>query len=38
VGETDQIVTVAVDATPLYDSTNGIISAVAKCSVDGICQ
>jgi hypothetical protein len=38
VGETDQIVTVAVDATPLYDSTNGIISAVAKCGVDGICQ
>jgi hypothetical protein len=38
VGETDQVVTVAVEATPLYDSTNGIISAVAKCGVDGICQ
>jgi hypothetical protein len=38
VGETDQVVTVAVDATPLYDSTNGIIAAVAKCGVDGICQ
>ncbi|MBS1877715.1 MAG: hypothetical protein JSU00_31175 [Acidobacteria bacterium] len=38
VGETDQVVTVAVEATPLYDSTNGIVSAVAKCGVDGICQ
>jgi len=38
VGETDQVVTVAVEATPLYDSTNGIVSAVAKCAVDGICQ
>ena len=37
-GETDQIVTVAVEATPMYDSTNGIVSAVAKCGVDGICQ
>ena len=38
VGETDQIVTVAVDATPIYDTTNGIITAVAKCNVDAICQ
>jgi hypothetical protein len=38
VGETNGIVTVAVDCTPLYDTTNGIISAVAKCTVDGICQ
>jgi hypothetical protein len=38
VGETDQIATVAVDCTPIYDATNGIISAVAKCGVDGICQ
>ena len=38
VGETDQIVTVAVEATPIYDATNGIITAVAKCNVDAICQ
>ena len=38
VGETDQIVTVAVEATPIYDTTNGIITAVAKCNVDAICQ
>ena len=38
VGETNGIVTVAVDCTPIYDTTNGIISAVAKCTVDGICQ
>ena len=38
VGETEGIVTVAVECNPLYDATNGIISAVAKCSVDGICQ
>jgi len=37
-GETDQILTVSVDCTPLYDSTNGVISAVAKCNVDQICQ
>ena len=35
--ETDQIVTVAVEATPIYDTTNGIITAVVKCSVDAIC-
>ena len=38
VGETDGIVTVAVDATPLYHATNGVISAVAKCNVDAICS
>lgn len=38
VGETDQFVTVAVECTPIYDSTNGIVSAVAKCNVDGIGQ
>ena len=32
------IVTVAVECLPMYDSTNGIISAVAKCGVDSICQ
>ncbi|MCW5982693.1 MAG: hypothetical protein KIT09_31685 [Bryobacteraceae bacterium] len=37
-GETDGILTVAVDCLPLYDSTNGIVSAVAACGVDGICQ
>lgn len=38
VGETDGIVTVAVECLPMYDSSNGIISAVAKCGVDSICQ
>ena len=38
VGETDGIVTVAVECLPMYDSTNGIISAVAQCGVDSICQ
>jgi hypothetical protein len=37
-GETDGIVTVAVDCLPMWDATNGIVSAVAKCGVDGICQ
>jgi hypothetical protein len=38
--ETDQFATVAVDCTPIYDSTNtnGLITAVAKCNVDAICQ
>ena len=30
-----KIVPVAAEATPLYDSTNGIVTAVAKCTVDG---
>jgi len=38
VGETDGIVTVSVECTPLYESSNGVISAVAKCGVDGIAQ
>jgi hypothetical protein len=38
VGETDQIVTVGVEATPIYDTTTGIITAVEKCNVDAICQ
>ena len=38
IGETNDFVTVAVDCTPEYDATNGVISAVAKCGVDGICQ
>ena len=38
VGETDGIVTVAVECLPMYDATNGIVSAVAKCGVDSIGQ
>jgi hypothetical protein len=38
VGETDGIVTVAVECLPMYDTTNGIVQAVAKCGVDNICQ
>jgi len=38
IAETDQILTVAVECTPLYDTSNGILTAVAKCAVDGICQ
>jgi hypothetical protein len=38
VGETDGIVTVSVDCLPMWDEINGIVSAVAKCSVDGIAQ
>lgn len=38
IAETDQILTVAVDCVPLYDSANGILTAVAKTAVDGICQ
>jgi hypothetical protein len=37
VGETDGIVTVAVECTPMYHSSNAVISAVAKCLVDDIC-
>ncbi len=38
VAETDQILTVAVDCLPMYDSTNGILTAVGKTTVDAICQ
>jgi hypothetical protein len=38
IAETDQILTVAVDCLPMYDTTNGILTAVAKTTVDGICQ
>jgi hypothetical protein len=38
IGETDGILTVAVECTPMYDASNGILTAVAKCGVDGICQ
>jgi hypothetical protein len=37
-GETDGIVTVSVECLPMWDETNGIVSAVAKCGVDGIAQ
>jgi len=38
VGETDGIVTVSVDCLPMWDATNGVVSAVAKCNIDGIAQ
>ena len=38
IAETDQILTVAVECLPMYDSTNGILTAVAKSTVDAICQ
>jgi len=38
IAETDQILTVAVDCVPLYDSSNGILTAVGKTTVDNICQ
>jgi len=38
VGETDGIVTVSVECTPLYDPANGVITAAAQCATDGICQ
>ena len=38
VGETDGLVTVAVECQPQYDNTNGVISAVAQCNTDGIAQ
>lgn len=38
VGETDGIVTVAVECLPMFDAANGIVSAIAKCGVDNICQ
>ena len=36
VGDTDGIVTVEVECHPLWDATNGLLSAVAKCSQDNI--
>jgi len=38
IAETDQILTVAVDCVPMYDSSLGILTAVGKCGVDAICQ
>jgi hypothetical protein len=37
VGETEGIVTVAVECLPMYDATNGVVSAVVKCNTDGVC-
>jgi len=36
IGDTDGIVTVEVDCAPLYDTSNGLLSAVAKCAQDNI--
>jgi len=36
VGDTDGLVTVAVECSPQYHTTNGILTAVAKCNVDAI--
>lgn len=38
IAETDQILTVAVDCLPMYHSSNGILTAVGKTTVDAICQ
>jgi hypothetical protein len=38
VGDTDGLVTVSVECQPQYDETNGVVSAVAQCNTDGICQ
>jgi hypothetical protein len=38
VSDVDGIVTVAVTGTPIYDDTNGLLSAVINCSTTGICQ
>jgi hypothetical protein len=36
VGDTEGIVTVEVECQPLWDATNGLLTAVAKCSQDNI--
>ncbi|MBI4875421.1 MAG: hypothetical protein HY822_12375 [Acidobacteria bacterium] len=36
VGETDGILTVSVECTPMYHASNGLITAVVRCDVDGI--
>ena len=38
VGETNGIVTVAVTGSPMYDTTNGLVTCVCKAAYDGICQ
>lgn len=37
-GESNGIVTVGVECSPQYHSSNGVLSIVAKVSVDGICD
>lgn len=37
-GDSGGIVTVGVTATPRYHATNGLVTVVAKCQTDGICQ
>lgn len=37
-GETDGIITVGVTGMPQYHTTNGLVTVVAKCPIDGICQ
>jgi hypothetical protein len=36
--ESDGIVTVGVTASPQYHASNGLVTVVAKCGLDGICQ
>jgi len=36
IGENDGLVSISVEARPLYHATNGLISAVAKCNIDAI--
>jgi hypothetical protein len=38
IGEADGIVTVSVTGSQLYDTTNGLVTIVAKTAFDGICQ
>ena len=38
IAETDQVLTVSVECLPMYDSSNGILTAVGKTTVDAICQ
>jgi hypothetical protein len=38
IADTDGILTVSVECLPMYDEASGILTAVATCSVDGICQ
>jgi hypothetical protein len=38
VGETDGFVTVSVECTPQYHSTNGLVTAVVECGLTGIAQ
>jgi hypothetical protein len=38
IAETDHILTVAVECLPMYHASNGILTAVAKSAVDGICR